>query len=99
MLAIILNGLIIFLTFNIMLHQILQSFSTKKVWILLKAFTTYVRSKLENNTAIWSPYLKKDIILLETVQRKFTRIICNHCKISFNSYADRLFKLGIKSPE
>jgi len=41
----------------------------------LKAFTTYVRPKLEYNTAISSSYLKKDIILLETVQRKITHDI------------------------
>jgi len=34
------------------------------------------------------------------VQRKFTHnIICNPCKILFKSYADHLFKLGIKSLE
>jgi len=38
--------------------QILQSFSTKNVWTLLKAFTIYVRSKFDYNIAIWIPYLK-----------------------------------------
>jgi len=39
-----------------------------QTFILLKTFTTYVRPKLEHNTAIWSPYFKKDITLLKTVQ-------------------------------
>ena len=51
-------------------YQILRSFSTKNVWILLKAFMCYVRPKLEYNTCVWNPYLKKDILLLELVQKK-----------------------------
>jgi len=29
--------------------------------------------KLEYNTPIWSPYLQKDIIAIESVQKSFTR--------------------------
>ena len=30
------------------------------IWTLLKAFITYVRPKLEYNSPVWNPYLKKD---------------------------------------
>ena len=80
-------------------YQILRSFSTKNIWILLKAFITYVRPKVEFNTCVWSPYLKKDIVLLESVQRNFTRYAFTRCNIPFKSYNDRLCKLGIKSLE
>ena len=43
--------------------------------------------------------LKKDTLLLESVQKKFTRNVFLRCNISFRSYADRLDKLGIKSLE
>ena len=74
--------------------QVLHSFSSRNIWILLKAYTTYVRPKLEYNTVVWSPFLHKDINLVESVQKKFTRHICIRCKISFNSYSDRLSKLN-----
>ena len=77
-------------------YQILHAFSTRNVWILLHVYITYVRPKLEYNTVIWSPYLKKDFEL-ESVRKKFTRDICVRCNISFNSYFDRLNKLNIKS--
>ena len=48
-------------------YQILRSFSSKNIWILLKAFITYVRPKLEYNTVVWSPHLDKDKILIESV--------------------------------
>ena len=36
-------------------YQILYSFSSNNVWVLLKAYTTYVRPILEYNSVIWSP--------------------------------------------
>ena len=80
-------------------NQILQSFTTNNVWILLKAYITYVRPKIKYNTLVWSPYLKKDVNLLESVQKRFTRNIGVRCNISFVSYQDCLYKLNIKSLE
>ena len=62
---------------------------------MLKAYTTYVRPKLEYNTVVWSPFLHKDINLVESVQKKFMRHTCIRCKISFNSYSGRLSNLNI----
>ena len=80
-------------------HQILHSFSTKNIWISLKAFNTYVRPKVEFNTGVWNPYFKKDVVFLESVQRNFTQYAFIRCNIPFNSYDDRLCKLGIMSLE
>ena len=80
-------------------YQILLSFSSKNVWVLLKAYLSYVRPILEHNSVVWSPYLKKDICAIESVQRSFTRNICIRCNIPFKSYSDRLYKLNIKSLE
>ena len=80
-------------------YQILHSFSSNNVWILLKAYTTYVRPILEYNSVIWSPYLKKDIIKIESVQKQFTRTICKRCNLRFSSYSNRLYMLNLKSLE
>ncbi|MEC8568518.1 MAG: reverse transcriptase family protein, partial [Pseudomonadota bacterium] len=56
-------------------YQIRNCFKTKNIWVLLKLYITYVRPKLEFNTCVWSPYRKKDIVRLESVQKRFTRSI------------------------
>ena len=42
-------------------YQILHSFSSNNVWILLEAYTTYVRLILEYNSVVWSPYLRLNL--------------------------------------
>jgi len=56
-------------------NHILRCFVSGDNKLLVKAFTVYVRPILEYNSIIWSPYLKKDIELLEKVQRRFTKEI------------------------
>ena len=80
-------------------YSVLHCFSLKNVWTLLRAYFTNVRSKLEYNTPVWCPYLKKDIIIIESVQCHFTCQICTHCNIFFCSYYDCPEKLNIKSLE
>ena len=71
-------------------HQILLSFSTKNIWILVKAFITYVRPKVEFNTCVSNPHLKKDLVVFESVQRNFTHYAFIRSNIPFHSYNDRL---------
>ena len=78
-------------------YRILKSFKTTNIWTLLKLYTTYVRPKLEFNSCVWSPYLKTDIIRIESIQRSFTRKAFLRCNIHFSSYKNRLYQLGIKS--
>ena len=80
-------------------YHILNSFKINSATILTKLFKIYARPKLEYNTQIWLPYLKKYINKVESVQRNFTRLICSRCNISNTSYNDRLVKLGLKSLE
>ena len=69
----------------------------KNIWTLLKLFKAYVRPKLEYNTPVWSPYLLKDILAIEKVQKRYTKIVCRRCNIPFSSYTDRLRKLDLLS--
>ena len=79
--------------------QVLKSFKSTDINILKKLYLVYIRPKLEYNTPIWSPHLKKDINHLESVQRRYTRIMFSRCNISYTSYLDRLTKLNIKTLE
>ena len=65
-------NIIIYSTANVCAYQIMRAFSTKNIWTLLKAFITYVRPKLKYNLSVWNPYLKKDVYLLESIQKKFS---------------------------
>ena len=42
--------------------------------ILLKLYKTLVRPHLEYCVQFWSPYYRKDIIILERVQKRLTRM-------------------------
>ena len=51
--------------------------------LLVKVFKVYVRPILEYNSVTWSPMLKKDIVCIEKVQRRFTkRLLAQEFNIS-----------------
>ena len=54
-------------------NLILKCFYSRDTSTLIKAFKVYVRPIIEYCSPAWSPHLVKDIILLESVQRKFTK--------------------------
>ena len=54
---------------------------------------------MEYNTCTWSPYLKGEIKEAESVQRKFTKRLCQRLNIKFSNYNDRLNKLNLESLE
>ena len=59
-------------------------------------FKSLVRPHLEYASVIWSPYLKKDKIAIENVQRRATKRVRS---ISDLSYTGRLKKIGMPSLE
>ena len=63
---------------------------------MVHAFIVYVRLILECTSTIWSPYLVKDIKLVESVQKRFTKRLPNTNHIS---HADRLRLLGLETLE
>ena len=73
---------------------ILKCFSSRDSSLLLRAFCTFVRPLLEFSSIIWSPYYKKNINKLESVQRSFTKAID---KLHSCSYKERLLNLNLVS--
>lgn len=73
-----------------------RNFETKESEFLTKMFNTYVKPTLMYNTVITNPYLKKDINMLENVQRRYTKRIPGLRDLS---YQDRLKSLGLHSLE
>ena len=84
---------------SLCLYQLRKSFSSTNIWTWIKLYSTYLRPKLEYNTPIWSPDLKKDKLKIESIQQQFTRFAFMRCNIPFSSYSDRLYKINMKPLE
>ena len=79
-------------------HRILtlmyKTFLSRNPDVLLKIYKSHVRPLLEYVSSVWSPYLKRDIDVIEKVQVRFTRFFPHLRKLP---YRDRLSVLGIQS--
>jgi len=64
--------------------------------LLVRAFEMYVRPILEYNSVIWSPVLKKDIVSIEKVQRRYTKRLPG---LKNFTYQKRLKHLNLSSLE
>ena len=84
---------------SIVSYQLFKSIRSKNIWTWMKLYNTYVRPKVEYNTPVWSPSLTKDIKKVERIQRYFTKFAFQKCSIPFESYEDRLKKVGYISLE
>ncbi len=82
---------------NILGHALVRSFLPHNTHLLVNLYKTYIRPILEYNTCTWSPFLKAEIDRVESVQRKFTRTLCQRANIKFSSYSDRLQQLKLES--
>jgi len=75
---------------------ILRCFNYIDPPVLVRAFIVFVRPILEYASCVWNPYLKKDIRIIESVQRKFTKRLHG---MGVHPYAHRLQILGLQSLE
>ncbi|MCP5064601.1 MAG: hypothetical protein GY936_19360, partial [Ignavibacteriae bacterium] len=75
------------LSANQMVNLLFLTFQSRDVKFLVQMFKTFIIPKLEYGSEVWCPYLKKDIVKIEQVQRRFTkRLLYQH---NF-SYVERL---------
>jgi len=74
-----------------------RTFVNKDSITMLRLYQSLVRPQLEYCMHYaWRPYLKKDIDLLEKVQRSATRLMTSDKSLS---YSDRLQKFGLTTLE
>ena len=81
---------------NSVLGQMRRSFyyRDKSVWV--KMYKTFVRHHMELSVQAWSPWLKKDIELLEQVQKRAVDMVVG---LSSTSYNEKLKELKLLSLE
>ena len=65
-------------TANQVLGMIKRTFTYKTLGNLLQLYKSLVRPHLEYCMQVWCPYLKKDIDILEGVQRRATKMVLGH---------------------
>jgi hypothetical protein len=81
---------------NSIIYIIRKAFRILTPETMIKIYKTYVRPILEYGFQIWNPYFKKDIEMIEKVQRRFTKI---PTQLKSLPYEERLHKLGLTTLE
>ena len=81
---------------NSMVGRINRAFNYMDVDMFKAIYPSMIRSHMEYAAPAWSPHLKKDINLLEQVQRRATRLVQG---LSNSTYEHRKSVLGLTSLE
>jgi len=81
---------------NRMLGLINRTIKYKNQEVLMNLYKSMVRPHLEYCSTVWSPHYVKDKLMLEKVQRRFTRMFSHLKKLPYEA---RLEELGLWSLE
>ena len=84
---------------NIISHLLLKTFTSNNPHLLINLYKTYVRPIVEYNTCTWSSGSRPVTKEVESVQKTYTRKVCQRGNVSFSSYEERLRILDLESLE
>ena len=74
--------------------MIKRNIDFKSKEVIVKLYKALVRPRLEFSVQAWCPYLRKDIDMLERVQRRATKLIKG---LKDKPYSERLICTGLVS--
>ena len=77
---------------NMALGMLLRSFHYRTKATLIPLYKTFVRSRMEHAVAAWSPWLERDIGLMENVQKRLIRSLCD---VRGGTHEERLRDAGL----
>ena len=81
---------------NQTLGMIKRSFVNINKDIFLLTYKSFIRPGLEYCQSVWSPYLQKDINLLESVQRRATKMVTGMHNLSYEQRLEKLDLFSLK---
>lgn len=80
------------------INDFFRTYKTRNPTLLITAYTTYFRCKLEYCTELWNPTDVASVNLIESIQRYYTRRVCQRIGRNF-SYPERLLFFNLQSLE
>ena len=80
-----------------LINLITRTFKSQDKQFYVKLYQMYIRPILEYNAPVWNPALISEIKLLESVQAKFSKLVCKKLNISFQNYDQRMQILNLES--
>jgi hypothetical protein len=80
-------------------NLILRILKTKKMLLYRKAFYSLVLPILEYCSVVWNPFYAKDVNLVESVLRRFTKRAQRKCGLPHECYSARLARWNMPSLE
>ncbi len=84
---------------NTQLNMLFRCFHKANVWAFTKAYCSYVRPVLEYASPVFNPYQKSNILMIEKVQKYFTRRLFSFCKFAKAPNHERLRFLNLEPLE
>merc|ERR1712240_332823 len=79
---------------NQVLGQLLRSFQCRDKDVLIQLYKVFVRPHLECAVQAWSPYMSKDIEILQKIQRRMVRQIRGFRGVH-GTYEEKLVKINL----
>ena len=77
---------------NVALGLLLRSFHYRSKTTLIPLYKTFVRSRMEHAVAAWSPWLERDVDVLERVQKRLIRALSD---VRGQTYEEKLQDAGL----